>query len=63
MSFNLFGKSKSINALILRNRISEGFEVFNFEVEIVKGIVDCLVVLTLDTLKPLNYDRKITMVS
>jgi hypothetical protein len=63
MPFDFFGKPKCIDALILRNRISEGFEVFNFEVEIVKGIVDCLVVLTLDTLKPLNDDWKIPMIS
>lgn len=60
MSFNLLGKSKSINALEISNRLSKSIEIFNLKIERVQSVIDSLIVLALDTLEPFNDDWKIS---
>ena len=63
MSLDFLGKTQSINTLVFRNRVSQSFEIFDFKVEVIEGIIDSLVILALDALEPFNDNWKVSVIS
>lgn len=60
VTLDLLGEADSIDTLVGSNGLSQSFEVLDLEIKGIEGVVDSLVVLVLNRLKPFNNQRQVS---